>query len=53
MSGYFWDHYETTARMSSYLVAFLVSEFVAVSPATAHQVPFRVWVNSEFQHLTE
>ena len=51
LPGYVWDHYEPTVKMSSYLVAFLVSEFVDVETTTTHRVPFRLWVKQESQHL--
>lgn len=49
---YVWDHYQTTVKMSTYLVAFLVSEFTAVPAEPGHRVPFRLWVKPESQHLT-
>ncbi len=55
LSGYVWDQYETSLKMSSYLVAFLVSEFVPV-PVNAtglNRVPFRLWTRPEFVDRAE
>jgi len=51
MPDYVWDYYQTTVKMSSYLVAFLVSEFEDVATTTTHRVPFRLWVKPESRHL--
>ncbi|KAI9561562.1 hypothetical protein GHT06_012521 [Daphnia sinensis] len=51
MPGYVWDYYATSVTMSSYLVAFLVSEFEAVPTSTTHRVPFRLWVKPQSAHL--
>ncbi|EFX67144.1 hypothetical protein DAPPUDRAFT_203795 [Daphnia pulex] len=51
MPDYVWDYYQTTVKMSSYLVAFLVSEFEDVATTTSHRVPFRLWVKPESRHL--
>lgn len=53
MEGYSWDYFETTVTMSSYLVAFLVSEFVDVPTETANRVPFRLWVRKDAQARAE
>lgn len=53
MPGYVWDYYATSVTMSSYLVAFLVSEFEAVPTTTTHRVPFRLWVKPQSTHLAE
>ena len=48
MPGYVWDFYATSLKMSSYLVAFLVSEFVDLPASPSHRVPFRLWVRPEY-----
>ena len=48
MPGYIWDFYATSLKMSSYLVAFLVSEFVDLPANPIHRVPFRLWVRPEY-----
>lgn len=53
MPGYVWDYYETSPLMSTYLVAFLVSEYVDV-PSSPHlsDTQFRVWTRPEAENLT-
>lgn len=51
MPDYVWDYYQTTLKMSSYLVACLVSEFEDVATTTSHRVPFRLWVKPESRDL--
>eukprot|EP00095_Tigriopus_kingsejongensis_P012300 maker-scaffold692_size110616-snap-gene-0.19 protein:Tk12300 transcript:maker-scaffold692_size110616-snap-gene-0.19-mRNA-1 annotation:"aminopeptidase n" len=50
MSGtddYVWDHYEESVPMSTYLVAFVVSDFgYEIAPPTGNNVRFRIWARS-------
>ena len=41
---YVWDHYQKSVPMSTYLVAFVVSDFeFELSPPTGNNVEFRIW----------
>lgn len=54
MPGYVWDSYETSLKMSTYLVAFLVSEFVPVPAAPGlGRVPFRLWTRPDYVSQAE
>eukprot|EP00095_Tigriopus_kingsejongensis_P003865 maker-scaffold1168_size57759-snap-gene-0.7 protein:Tk03865 transcript:maker-scaffold1168_size57759-snap-gene-0.7-mRNA-1 annotation:"aminopeptidase n" len=50
MSGtddYVWDHYEESVPMSTYLVAFVVSDFdYEIAPPAGNDVTFRIWARS-------
>jgi aminopeptidase N len=44
---YVWDHYERSVPMSTYLVAFVISDFVyEISPPTGNNVRFRIWARA-------
>ena len=53
MPGYVWDHFAQSVKMSSYLVAFLVADFISV-PANhgINNVQFRIWARSNARNLT-
>lgn len=54
MPGYYWDYFQTSVPMSSYLVAFLVSDLEEVESTTVSKsVPFRAWVRPESRNLSE
>ena len=41
---YVWDHYEQSVPMSTYLVAFVVSDFgFEIAPSYGSNVEFRTW----------
>lgn len=49
-----WDYFATSVRMSTYLVAALVSEFTnkAADPSLSN-VQFRIWARPNAMNLTE
>jgi len=54
VAGYVWDIYEPSVVMSSYLVAFMVSEFIYVtSDPSLSDVEFRIWARPAFRNQTE
>ena len=53
MPGYVWDHFAPSVKMSSYLVAFLISDFISIpaDPGTSN-VQFRIWARANARNLT-
>lgn len=48
MDGWVWDKYEDTVPMSTYLVAYMVSEFeYKVGDKTPNNVTFRIWARKD------
>lgn len=53
VTGYVWDIYETSVKMSSYLVAAMVSEFVGIpAEISPSGVEFRIWARADARDLT-
>lgn len=54
MADYVWDYYQTTVKMSSYLVGMMVSEFTGVpSESELNRVPFTIWTRPSLTNLTK
>ena len=54
MQDYVWDFYQTTVKMSSYLVGMMVSEFTGVlSESELNRVPFTIWTRPSLTKLTK
>ena len=53
MPGYVWDNYQASVIMSSYLVAFMVSDFIGIpaEPGLSN-VEFRIWARADARNLT-
>lgn len=48
MADWVWDQYEVTVPMSTYLLAFVVSNFEhKVAPKLSNDVLFRVWARRD------
>ncbi|ROT69085.1 putative aminopeptidase N-like isoform X2 [Penaeus vannamei] len=45
--GWMWDRYEKSVPMSTYLVAFVVSDYVHINSTENDRVDFRVWARQE------
>ena len=55
LPGYNWDFYETSVTMSTYLIAFMVSEFVNTpsDPNLSPTVQFGIWTRPSFASQTQ
>ncbi|XP_046441609.1 aminopeptidase Ey-like [Daphnia pulex] len=54
MEDYVWDFYQTTVKMSSYLVGMMVSEFAGTpSESELSRVPFTIWTRPSLTKLTK
>jgi aminopeptidase N len=53
MTGYVWDYFAPSVKMSSYLVAFLVSDFINIpaKPGVSN-VQFRIWARANAASIT-
>lgn len=53
LPGYVWDIYQSSPVMSSYLVAFLISEYnyVESDPAVSNTT-FRIWARPDYMDYT-
>lgn len=56
MPGYVWDHYEKTLPMSTYLVAFMVTDFMSykipVTDRPSHTIFFRKEVANNTKYIS-
>lgn len=53
MPGFVWDHYPQTLRMSTYLVAFIVTDFQNVQVKNSSKPIFRLWSRRDVLDQTE
>ena len=49
---YVWDHFQESVKMSSYLVAFVVSKFRFEETTLENNVTFRVWARPDYLDQT-
>ena len=49
---YVWDHFQESVKMSSYLVAFVVSKFKFEETTLENNVTFRVWARPDYLDQT-
>ncbi|XP_023324912.1 aminopeptidase N [Eurytemora carolleeae] len=52
-TSYVWDHYMESVKMSTYLVAFVVSKFDNREETRSNNVKFRIWSRSDAVDQTE
>ena len=51
---YVWDQYEISLKMSTYLLAFVISDFEFITGVhTGNNVTFRIWSRSEALNQTK
>ena len=50
---YVWDRYQQSVKMSTYLVAFVVSKFKYVETTRDNNVRFRIWSRKDAVEQTE
>ena len=51
---YVWDQYEISLQMSTYLLAFVISDFEFITGVhTGNNVTFRIWSRSEALNQTQ
>ncbi|XP_032798708.2 aminopeptidase N [Daphnia magna] len=55
MPDYVWNHFKPSVKMSSYLVAMMVSEFVSElsNPSLSPDVEFKIWARPSFRNQTK
>ena len=54
LEEYVWDEFETTLPMSTYVLAFIVSDFQGIdSPPELSHVHFRIWSRPSAANQTE
>ena len=49
---YVWDHYKESIKMSTYLVAFVVSKFQFTETTLSNNVRFKIWSQPELVNQT-
>lgn len=52
MPGFVWDHYPPTLRMSTYLVAFIVTDFRNIVVQSPAKPVFRLWSRKDVLNQT-
>lgn len=53
MPGYVWDHYEKTLPMSTYLVAFMVTDFVSYEVAVSNRPSHTIFLRKDVANNTK
>jgi len=56
MPGWVWDRFQTSKRMSTYVVAFMVSDLqyrVSKPIPGANNIMFRIWARPDALHQTQ
>ena len=52
-TDYVWDHYQESVKMSTYLVAFVVSKFKFKETSLDNNVRFRIWARPNYLDQTD